>query len=140
MGDWNWTWGSSVPSSVPSLNIGFAGTGETRGRTGFLFLLSQSRACTGIRSLLFCSARPSTPDSLQFKHPMETHSKARSSSFPTWIRFSWFVDNTIPTKAPFTLEKPPWKPFKGPWPILEKRTFQPNSQVRRGQKVDYSNF
>jgi hypothetical protein len=61
---------------MPSLNIGFAGTGETGGRTGFLFLLSQSRACTGIRSLLFCSARPSALDSLQFKHPMETHSKS----------------------------------------------------------------
>jgi hypothetical protein len=63
---------------MPSLNISFAGTGETRGRTGFLFLLSQSRACTGIRSLLFCSARPSALDSLQFKHPMETHSKGSS--------------------------------------------------------------
>jgi hypothetical protein len=63
------------------LNIGFAGTGETGGRTGFLFLLSQSRACTGIRSLLFCSARPSAPDSLQFKHPMETHSYCKISMF-----------------------------------------------------------
>jgi hypothetical protein len=43
-------------------------------RTGFLFLLIQSRACTRIRSLLFCSARPSALDSLQFKHPRETHS------------------------------------------------------------------
>jgi hypothetical protein len=59
---------------MPSLNIGFAGTGETVGRTGVLFLLSQSRDCTGIRSLLFCSAL----DSLQFKHPMETHSKYMS--------------------------------------------------------------
>jgi hypothetical protein len=86
MGDWNWTLMSSLPSSMPSLNIGFAGTGETGGQTGFLFLLSQLRACTGIRSLLFCSARPFCP---QFPPVQASHGNALlvdSRMLCTWLK------------------------------------------------------